>query len=120
MTLQITSGAIELKDIKEPIGSMSVVRMNEKTESFDIGYCIGRKWWRQGITSEALAAVIAFLFDEVHLRSVRACHDTNNPNSGMVMKKCGMRYEGILRQSDVNNQGIFDGVWYSILRSEYK
>ncbi len=26
-----------------------------------IGYCIGRKWWRQGITSEALGALIGFL-----------------------------------------------------------
>ena len=63
--------AIELKEIKEPVGSISVVRIDEQTESFDIGYCIGRKWWHNGITPEALTAVIAFLFDQVHVRCVR-------------------------------------------------
>ena len=30
-----------------------------------IGYCIGRAWWHQGITSEAMKAVIDFFFEEV-------------------------------------------------------
>ena len=112
--------AIELKEIKEPVGSISVVRIDEQTESFDVGYCIGRKWWHNGITPEALTAVIAFLFDQVHVRCVRACHDTNNPNSGKVMIKSGMKYDGMRRQAGVNNQGIIDEAWYSILRSEYE
>lgn len=56
-----------------------------------IGYCIGRKWWKQGITSEALKAVIDFLFDEVKTNRIEARHDPRNPNSGLVMKKCGMK-----------------------------
>ena len=34
------------------------------------------------------------------------------------MKKCGMKYEGTLRKSDWNNQGICDACYYSILKSE--
>ena len=30
------------------------------------------------------------------------------------------RYEGTLRESDRNNQGICDACWYAILRSEYR
>jgi len=41
--------AIELKEIGEPIGSIAAVEMNENTEAATIGYCIGRKWWGQGI-----------------------------------------------------------------------
>ncbi len=36
------------------------------------------------------------------------------------MLKCGLKYEGKLRQADINNQEIFDCVWYSILKSEYE
>ncbi|ERL12616.1 hypothetical protein HMPREF1248_1492 [Coriobacteriaceae bacterium BV3Ac1] len=36
------------------------------------------------------------------------------------MKKCGMSYEGTWRKAGVNNQGICDEVWYSILRTEYE
>ena len=42
-----------------------------------------------------------------------------NPHSGGVMKKCGRTYEGTLRQSDRNNQGICDEVWYGLLRREF-
>ena len=47
----------------EPIGDIAVVRIDEEVSSAHIGYCIGREWWHQGITSEALKAVMDFLFD---------------------------------------------------------
>ena len=56
---------IVLKDLDEPIGSISVVRQNDRVEESEIGYCIGSRWWHKGIVSEALAAVIKYLFEEV-------------------------------------------------------
>ena len=103
----------------EPIGSISVVSKNDQAELVHIGYCIGRKWWHQGIMSEVLSAVIRFFFEEVGVNRIETRHDPNNPHSGGVMRKCGMRFEGSLRQSDWNNQGICDASWYAILRSEY-
>ena len=68
---------------------------------------------------EAGAAVIRFLFDEVGINRIAAAHDYNNPKSGRVMQKIGMKYEGTMRQAGLNNQGIIDEVWYSVLASEY-
>ena len=111
--------AIVLKENgDEPIGSIAAVHMNEDTSMVHIGYCIGRKWWHQGITSEAMKAVIDFLFDTVGANRVEARHDPRNPNSGKVMQKCGMKYEGTLRCSDRNNQGICDACYYALLKSE--
>ncbi len=111
--------AIVLKENgDEPIGDIAVVQMNEEVSSVHIGYCIGRKWWHQGITSEALKAVMDFMFDVVDVRRVEARHDPRNPNSGKVMKKCGMKYEGTLRSSDWNNQGVCDACYYALLKSE--
>lgn len=101
-----------------PIGSIAVGSHSDQAGSAHIGYCIGRRWWHGGITSEALRAVIDFLFDEVGMQRIDSRHDSNNPNSGGVMRKCGMKYEGTLRRSDVNNQGICDACWYSILDDE--
>ena len=112
--------AIELKKIHEPIGSISAVKTNDQTESATVGYCIGRNWWGQGITAEALQAVISFFFSEVNMNCINACHDPRNPNSGKVMRKCGMVYEGTWRAGGVNNQGICDEAWYSILKKEYE
>ena len=106
------------KDLNEPIGTISVVDMDERTDKVHIGYCIGRAWWRQGVMTEALQAVMAYLFDVVGYNRLESRHDPRNPNSGAVMRKCGMKYEGTYRQSDWNNQGVCDACWYALLKSE--
>lgn len=111
---------IVLKELGEPIGSISTVHQREDIGEAEIGYCIGRQWWHKGIMSEALAAVIDYLFGQVGMSRIAARHDPNNPHSGGVMKKCGMKYEGTTRQSDRNNQGICDAAHYAILRSDWK
>ena len=111
--------AIVLKENgNEPIGDIAVVNMNEKVSMAHIGYCLGKKWWHQGIMSEALKAVTDFLFDVADFNRIESRHDPNNPNSGKVMQKCGMKYEGTLRSSDWNNQGICDACYYALLKSE--
>ena len=109
---------IVLKEIGEPIGSISVVRQNDAVEEAEIGYCIGSQWWHKGVMSEALSAVIEYLFTEVGMNRIAARHDPNNPHSGGVMRKCGMVYEGTTRASDKNNQGICDAAHYAILRRD--
>lgn len=111
--------AIVLKDNgNEPIGDISVVHMKEDISMVHIGYCLGRAWWRRGIMSEALKAVTDFMFDTVEVNRVESRQDPMNPNSGKVMQKCGMKYEGTLRSADRNNQGICDACYYALLRSE--
>ncbi len=109
---------IVLKDLNQPIGTISVVSLDDQVGKAEIGYCIGRRWWHKGIMSEALQAVIDFLFDEVGMNRIEAKHDPNNPHSGGVMRKCGMTYEGTSRQAGRNNHGICDTACYSILKSE--
>lgn len=69
--------------------------------------------------TEALAAVIEDLFTEVGMNRIGARHDPNNPHSGGVMSKCGMKYEGTHRACDCNNQGICDAAQYAILRADW-
>ena len=112
--------AIILKENgNEPIGTISVVHMNEEIEMVHIGYCIGRKWWHKGITSEAFSGIIPFLIERVGVKRIESRHDPRNPNSGKVMLKCGLQYEGTLRNADINNQGICDASMYALLEEDY-
>lgn len=111
---------IEWKATHEAIGSISVVHMSEVTEAVEIGYCIGRQFWKLGITSEALSAIVPYFFEEVNVNRIEARHDINNPNSGKVMKRCGFQVEGIHRQADHNNTGICDVAYYGILATDYR
>ena len=95
------------------------VHVNEKANWVEIGYCMGKPWWRKGIMSEALNGLMAFFFEEVGVGRIQARHDPRNVYSGAVMRKCGMTCEGTLRRADRNNQGICDAAIYSILQEEF-
>ena len=64
--------AIERKDLGQVIGSLSAVRMDETTESVELGYCIGKAWWGQGLMTEAVRAVCSYFFSEVGVRRISA------------------------------------------------
>lgn len=103
----------------QPIGSISAVHIREDIGEVEIGYCIGRRWWNKGITSEALARLIRFFFEEVGVNRIEAHHAVSNPHSGGVMRKCGMTHEGTCRQSDRCNEGVMDMCIYGILAEDY-
>lgn len=103
----------------KPIGTISVVDMKEDLCLVHIGYCIGRDYWNRGITSEAFEGVIKFLFEQVGVKRIEARHDPRNANSGKVMLKCGLQYEGTLRSADKNNLGICDAAFYGLLSDDY-
>jgi RimJ/RimL family protein N-acetyltransferase len=109
---------MELKDTGKIIGNISVVKLNKEIESADIGYCMSRAFWGHGFMPEALKSVMDYLFDEVGINRVAASHDVNNPKSGRVMEKAGMKYEGTLRAAGKNNQGICDEVWHAMIKSD--
>ncbi len=110
---------IEYETNQEAIGSISVVHINEDLGIVEIGYCIGSSFWNLGITSEALSTLIRFFFEEVKVNRVEARHDPNNPNSGKVMMKCGLKYEGTRRKADKNNTGICDVAMYGMIAEDY-
>lgn len=109
---------VELKETGEAIGSFGVGNLNEKARIVEMAYCIGRSYWHQGITSEALKAIMKFFFEEVGVNRIEARHDPKNPHSGSVMKKCGMKYEGTKVQGDWNNSGICDMCFYGLVKEQ--
>lgn len=111
--------AIILKDTNINIGTISVVKYSEEYNSVTIGYCIGSKWWGKGFVAEAFKEIIKFLFEEVKVNRISSNYDVNNPNSGKVMEKCGLKYEGTLREAGKNNKGIVDISIYAILLKDY-
>ncbi len=106
--------AIELKDDPNIIGNISVVNEDKINKVAEIGYCLGRSWWGNGYMPEALQAVIKYLANCGQFNKLIAYHDTRNPNSGKVMLKAGMSFNGILKNAGKNNQGVCDEAYYSI------
>lgn len=79
--------AICLRDDRIPIGYINV----EMKEPYDFGYGLRKAFWHKGIVTEAAKAVIEQVKKD-GLPYITATHDKNNPRSGNVMKKVGMKY----------------------------
>ena len=79
--------AVCLKENDYPVGYVNV----SMDDSYDFGYGLRRKFWHRGIITEAGKAVIEQLRRDGILY-ITATHDVNNPRSGSVMKRLGMKY----------------------------
>ena len=80
--------AICLKEDNLPIGYIKV----DMEEHHDFGYALQKEFWHKGIVSEAARAVVEQVKKD-GLPYITATHDVNNPHSGGVMKKIGMKYQ---------------------------
>lgn len=105
--------AIYLKSAKEVIGSISVEVSNDKEESCEIGYCIGKAFWGREIMPEAVRAVMHYLFCEVGYKKIIARHDVKNKASGRVMQKAGMKFDRIIHNVGRRRDGsLYDVAMY--------
>jgi len=103
----------------ELIGDISIVTWREEEQSCEIGYCLCRRFWNQGIMTEALRRVITFLFETVGFHRIQLCHDVMNPASGRVMEKCGLQKEGVFRGMKKRKDGAWmDVAYYAILADD--
>ena len=113
--------AIVSDETGEAVGDISVVSLDRRTECAQVGYCLSRKLWGHGIMTEALTAVIDYLFGAAALWRIEGTYVADNAASGRVMEKCGMRTEGTARQAWVLPSGErADLVHRAVLRSEWQ
>ncbi|MCQ2437732.1 MAG: GNAT family N-acetyltransferase, partial [Clostridia bacterium] len=88
------------------IGTIGYMWLKDEHRSAEVGYSMARDCWNQGYMTEALKAVLNYSFKRLHLNRVEAIYETTNPASGKVMEKCGMRFEGCMRQK-LRNKGRY-------------
>lgn len=111
------------KDDKKMIGSIGFIQdpKRENEHTMMLGYAIGYDQWGKGITTEASRVVIAYGFEEMGLRLISvSCYAYNNRSRG-VIKKCGFKYEGTIRQAEKRYDGeIFYSEIYSLTKEEWQ
>ena len=79
--------AVCMKDDDSPVGYLSI----GADDSHDLGYGLCREFWHRGIITEAGMAFTAYLRG-IGVPYITATHDAENPRSGAVMRRLGMKY----------------------------
>lgn len=111
---------IELKDTGKLVGSCGFNTWQlEGAFRGEIGYELGRDYWRYGYMSEAFSALLPFGFETMGLNRIEALVDPRNAPSGAFLTSQGFTREGLLRQVQHTSTGYKDMVMYSLLYDEF-
>lgn len=86
-----TDIGIQLKESGKLIGSSGAL-YKPQFDRWSLGYNLAFEYWHQGYTSEAVKALVETL-SNMGINHFIADHAVNNPNSGKVMEKIGMKFD---------------------------
>lgn len=108
---------IRLNEHNEIIGTVGFNNFTKKHRA-SIGYDLQNDYWKQGIITEALYAVISFGFYALDINRIEAEVMEGNDPSIQVLHHVGFKQEGTLRQWMYWNDKHYDMLMFSLLRSD--
>jgi aminoglycoside 6'-N-acetyltransferase len=103
----------------EVIGDVAVHR-DGSFPTAEIGYTLEPAWWGRGLATEAVGAVIGWLFDTQGLRRIEAQTHPDNAGSIAVLCKLGFVHEGTKRLSYGPDDDASDDAIFGLLRTEWR
>ena len=113
--------AIADKKTNKLIGSIGLTSYNSYQGRIEISYDLAANYWRQGIMTKAIFAVVEYAFSNYpqgRINRVEAFVSTANIASKNLLLKCGFVLEGILREHRYHRGKYVDVYCFSILRSD--
>lgn len=110
---------IRLRESNELIGDLGVHFLSAESEPVEIGYTLAPDHWGNGYATEAVRALLDYLFCQLKKHRVIASVDPDNLASIALLNRIGMRQEAHFRQSLRYKEKWVDDVIFAMLRSEW-
>lgn len=101
------------------VGSLVVAKIDTDNKIAEVGYKILREYQGRGYATDAVLAVLSYLFLDKNFECVTACIFESNTASQKVLEKAGFICEGRLRKAVYRNGARIDLFSWSINRSHY-
>lgn len=103
-----------LKENGQLIGSGSIGPDNYMKNYWGIGYNVRFDCWNNGYTTEAMKAIIEFAVGELGADKICASHAIDNPASGRVMEKCGLKFHHYGEYTKIDGSQTFKSKCYTM------
>lgn len=118
---QCVRWGIVRRENDEIIGTCGYYGFHNWHERAGIGYELARSFWRRGIMTEAIGAIIGFGFEGIGLNRIEAVVMPGNEGSVKLLEGLGFHQEGVLREyENWGDKGYVDLMMFSLLRREYE
>ena len=108
------------KSDSKVVGTLLLFRFDEPSGRVELGFVLGRPWWRQGLMAEAVDAVCAHVFSAMSLRRVEAEVNPANAASNQLLARAGFTREGTLRKRWVAKGEAYDTHFYGCLAEDWR
>lgn len=102
------------------IGSVTLFHPDFTHRRVELGYALGRDYWRQGFMKETLNAVLDYAFNSLNMHRIEADVDPRNDASVRTLERLGFKREGYLRERWQVSGEIQDAYFYGLLKPEWK
>jgi len=102
------------------IGSVGLMNLRPKFYNAAVGYELARAYWRQGIMTEALTAVVNFGFIVMAMNRIEAFVMPENVSSIRLLEKLAFVNEGLMREYGYWRQEFHDLLLFSLLRKDWE
>ena len=107
------------KQNNEIIGTIANVFESADYSYCEVGYCLSRAYWNQGVMTEVLDKYLEDLFYRHNYKLVKARHLKANRASGAVLLKCGFK-RAFIDDELTDKWGVEDVIFYSITKEEFE
>ena len=111
--------AITLRSDGRQIGGIGL-RVDDQHQHAELGFWLGLPYWGRGYATEAGRELLLYGFEDLGLHRIFASHFKQNPSSGRILVKLGMRHEGCQREHLRKWNQFVDSELYGILRQEWQ
>jgi ribosomal-protein-serine acetyltransferase len=109
------------KETDEFVAQVYIGPVNWNVPEFEIGFFVDKDYEGQGYVTEAVKAVLGFIFEHLKAHRVRMECDDTNERSWRVAERCGMVREGYFRENKKNADGRLSGtLWFGLLKREFE
>ncbi|MPM71759.1 Spermidine N(1)-acetyltransferase [bioreactor metagenome] len=117
-----SDGAIRfiIRHQSQAIGQVQLTCNWPAVGEWELGYSLQPTYWRQGYGKEAVAAILIYAFEELHIHKLMAFINAENVGSVSLAQSVGMVQEGHMREARWIRGTFQDEKVFAMLEADYQ
>ena len=112
--------ALALAESDDLIGDCAIRPLLDEPRIVELGFTLSRTHQGHGYATEAVRALLGYLFGTLRKHKVVAYADVRNDRSVRLLERVGLRREGFMRENYMVHGRWVDECFYAMLESDWE